>query len=124
LVLFLRLHGRAPPIAGPHYLAGQDSCLRAYDRARQHARVVAEADLAADDRVRLDDGAARNAGLRRDDDSLADLHVVADLHEVVNLRPAPDACLAQSAAVNARTRADLNVVFDNHGSDLRELVID
>src|SRR5947209_6345775 len=31
---------------------------------------------------------------------------------------------AQSAAVNARRRADLNIVFDNHGSDLRELSVD
>ena len=78
----------------------------------EHARVVAEADLPADDRVRLDDGAARDAGLRRDDDALADLDVVADLHEVVYLRTAPDARLAQRAAVDARVRADLHVVLD------------
>src|SRR5205085_2290973 len=123
-VLFERLDGRAPPDAGPNDLARQDSRLRAYDRSRHHARVVAEADLTADDRVRLDDCAARNAGLRSDDDALAYPHVVADLHEVVNLRPATDPRLAQSAAVNATARADLNVVFDNHGSDLRELVVD
>src|SRR5436190_19801823 len=87
-VLFERLNGRAHPDAGPNDLARQDSRLRAYDRARQHARVVAEADLAAYNRVRLDDGAARNARLRRYDDALADPHVVADLHEVVKLRPA------------------------------------
>ena len=86
--------------------------------------MVAEADLAAYDRVRLDDCAARNARLRRDDDALADPHVVADLHEVVKLRPAPDSRLAQSAAVNTRVRADLNVVFDDDRSDLRELVVD
>src|SRR5256885_13091594 len=66
------------------------SGLRADDRPRQHARVIAETYLAADDRVRLDDGAPRYAGLRRDDHALADLHVVPDLDEVIYLRPAPD----------------------------------
>src|SRR5215212_1045364 len=48
LLLFERLDGRAPPDAGADDLARQHAGLRADDRARLHARVVAEADLPAD----------------------------------------------------------------------------
>jgi hypothetical protein len=48
---------------------------------------------------------------------------VPDVYEVVEFRPAPDARLPERAAIHARVRADLHVVFDDHRTHLRELMI-
>ena len=51
---------------------------------------------------------------------LADAAVVPDLHEIVDLRAGADARAARLRAVDARVRADLDVVFEHHVSDLRD----
>jgi len=46
---------------------------------------------------------------------------VRDVHEVVELRPAADARRAESPAIDGAVRADLDVVLDDDGADLRDL---
>ena len=67
--------------------------------------------------------AAGEAGLRGDDDVLADLHVVADVDEVIDFCAAADAGFVERAAVDGRVGSDLDVVFDDEASDLRELLV-
>jgi len=85
--------------------------------------VIAESYLTSDNAIIFDNGAAGDPGLGSDDASLADLHVVSYLHEVVDLRSFTDPGLAESSAIDACVRSDLNVVFNNDRSDLRELVV-
>src|SRR5947208_2024883 len=82
--------------------------------------MVAHSYLSADNAVIFDNGAARDACLRGDDHTFADLNVVCDLHEVVDLSAFADARLAECSAVNAGICADLNIVLDNNGADLRK----
>ena len=51
------------------------------------------------------------------------VHVVADLHEVVDLRAAADPRRAGGGAVDGRAGADLDVVADLDGADLRDLAV-
>ena len=111
-----------PPDAGADDLAGENSGLRADDRTRLDAGVVAHSDLAADDAVVLDDRAAGDSGLCGDDDAFADVDVVSDLDEVVDLCAFADVRFAQGSAVDAGVRTDLDVVFDDDGADLREIL--
>src|SRR5207253_1870602 len=53
----------------------------------------------------------------------ADADVVSDLHEVVDLRSLADHRLAERGAVDGRAGADLDVVFNAHDSDLRDLLV-
>jgi len=72
-------------------------------------------------RDRLYDGTARNTGLRGDHAMFANGHVVCDLDEIVDLGAFADAGFAKSTAIYARIGADLHIVFDHDGSDLRKL---
>src|SRR5713226_466964 len=46
-----------------------------------------------------------------------------DVHQVVELRTATDARTAQRASIHAGVRTQFDVVFNDHGSDLRKLVV-
>ena len=48
---------------------------------------------------------------------------VRNLHEVVDLRPALDPGLANRRPIDRRVGANLDVVFDDHGGDLRDLLV-
>src|SRR5206468_1076603 len=73
---------------------------------------------------------SRLAGLRsgepdlsHDDRVLADLDVVTDLDEVVDLGPAADDRPAEHGAIDRRVGADVHVVLDHDGTDLRDLAM-
>src|SRR5678815_3212307 len=85
--------------------------------------MVSKADLTAHHRVILDHHAATAPRLRREHDALANVAVVTHVNHIVELRTTPDARATQRSAVNARVRADLDVVFDHNRADLRKLLI-
>src|SRR5581483_12332699 len=82
-----------------------------------------EPGLSRGDDVIAELGRSRDADLRNDDAVLSDAHVVSDLHEVIDLRSLSDHRFAERSAIDARVRADLDVVFDAHDADLRNLAM-
>src|SRR5258708_7087491 len=76
---------------------------------------------AADLAVPPDVGAAGDAGARGDRGMRADAYVVADLDLVVELHSLLDHRVVERAAVDGGVRADLDVVADAYGADLRDL---
>src|SRR6188474_1754204 len=85
--------------------------------------MVSKPDLTANHRVILDHHAATDPRLRRDHDALANVAVVTHVNHVVELRATTDARATQRSAVNARVRADLDVIFNHYGTNLRKLLI-
>ena len=85
--------------------------------------VVDEADLSGEDAVLADRGAAGDADLGAEDRVGADFDRVADLHEVVDFRSAANARFTDGGAVDASARLNLDVVFDDRGARLRNLVV-
>src|SRR5882724_9396827 len=77
-------------------------------------------DLATELRTCPDLGAAGEADLGGEQRALADVAAVADLNEVVDLRALSDAGRADGRAVDRRVRADLDLVFENDRSGLRD----
>ena len=86
-------------------------------------QMAADADLPAEHHVVFDVRAAGDAHLRRHQHVAADGHAVRDLHQVVDLRARFDARLADRRAIDRGVRAELHVVFDDHGGDLRDLLV-
>src|SRR5262245_59012072 len=83
--------------------------------------MLAYADLASDQAIRPDRGAAGNSGLSRDHCIFADLDVVGDLDEIIELHAPADDCRLEGSPIDAGICPDLNIVFDDHLADLREL---
>ena len=87
---------------------------------------VADADVVADGRLAAQHDPAPSFTMPArptwpvDNAVRADLHVVADLNEIVDLCPAANARGAELRAIDARTGADLDIVFDDDVADLRE----
>src|SRR6202022_3165819 len=69
----------------------------------------------------LERHAAAQPRLRHHDAVAADHDIVADLHQVVDLGAFADHGVADAAAIDHRSRADLDVVLNDHPSDLRDL---
>ena len=90
-------------------------------RAVTDVKVVVDPDLGAQRHVVADRQAARQADLRRQQTTPADRHVVPDLNLIVDFCPFSDNGVTQAAAVDGRTRADFDVVLDQHTSGLRDL---
>jgi UDP-N-acetylglucosamine acyltransferase len=123
-VLLERPRGRAPHhLSCADHLRRQHTAARAQHRALFNARLVADAYLPADDRVVLDNYSSREARLRGDDDVPADAAVVRDVNHVVELDAVSDLCNSQRRAVDARVRADLDIIADSDAPDLRELLV-
>ena len=53
----------------------------------------------------------------------ADLAVVSDHHQVIELRPLADHRFVDHRAVDRRAGADLDVVFDPHGAEVRDPLV-
>src|ERR1700747_1142708 len=85
--------------------------------------MFADADLSSEHGTLFDDAAAGEAGLCCDDHIFADITVMAYMHQVVDLRSAADSRFVQRATINRSIGADLDVIFDNQTSNLRELFI-
>src|SRR5262249_18763820 len=77
--------------------------------------------LARDDAIAAYRGSAGKPGEGGHDGVFADLDIVADLDQVVEFCPATNSRAAESRAVNAAVRADLDIVFDHHAAHLQEL---
>src|SRR5881628_1917671 len=110
-----------PPLAGGHVLV--DAGLGAEDRSVADRQVVREPDLARRDDAAAEVARARDPDLSHDDRVLADLDVVTDLDEVVDLGPAADDRPAEHGAIDRRVGADVHVVLDHDGTDLRDLAM-
>ena len=85
--------------------------------------MAADADLAAEHHVVADLGAAGDADLRRHQHVAPDAHAVRDLHQVVDLGAGLDARLADRRTIDGGVRAELDVVLDDDGGDLRNLLV-
>jgi len=90
-----------------------DAGLAADECAVADAFVVLDADLAAEHGTVADDGGAAEPDLAAEDCVGADLDVVPDLDEVVDLCAFADGGGGKLAPVDARARADLDVVADD-----------
>src|SRR5262249_29566490 len=92
-------------------------------RAGFDARFVADSHLAADHCVIFNDDSTGQSGLSRDYNVTADAAVVPDVDHVVELHAVRDFCHAQSYAVDAGVCADLDIVPDGDGANLRKLFV-
>ncbi len=99
----------------------KDSGLTAQNYAGTYMHMLADADLAGDDRAIADGTGAGDAGEGDENDVFSDVAVVADMNEVVDFCAAADACFGEGSTVNGGIGANLNVVFNDKGSLLREL---
>ena len=86
-------------------------------------QVPGQPGLRRDDGVAAEPGAAGYAALPDEQAVLADDDVVRDLHEVVDFRAAPDDGRAERAAINARVRANLDIVVNDDVADLKHLAM-
>src|SRR5262249_61987961 len=103
LLLAGRPAGDLRPLADPDVPGGA--------RLPAHHHVVAELARAGDAHM-ADDYAVP-----------ADHDVVPDLHEIINFCPSADDRVPERTAVDAGIGADLDVVLDDHGADLRHLEV-
>src|SRR5882724_6863881 len=110
-----------PPLARRHVF--RDAGLGPEHGPVADGQMVRETDLAGGDDAATQSARARDADLGHDDRVLADLDVVTDLDEVVDLGPAADDRPAQHGAIDRRVGADVHVVLDHHGADLRNLPV-
>src|SRR5216117_2455290 len=79
--------------------------------------------LTGDDHVVLHLAALRDAGLRHDEAARTDPHVVRDVDQVVDLCARSDHGIIHAAAVDARVRADLDVIPDEAAAHVRNLAV-
>src|SRR5438477_10724938 len=112
-VIIERLNRNSPPHAGTNNLPRQNARLRAYHRATLHTDVIAEPDLPANHAIIFNRHAAADAGLRSNHNSLAKVAVMTDVDQVVDLRAPADPRAAQSRAIDAGVRAQLNIIFND-----------
>src|SRR5690606_29602286 len=96
-------------------------------RAGRHDDVVADLEvsddtgLTADHAAGANGGAAGNADAARNGGVIADTYVVRDLDLVVELDVIADHGVFERTAIDGGVGADLDVVTDDHTSDLRDL---
>src|SRR6478735_6346569 len=98
----------------------KDSGLTAQNYAGTYMHMLADADLAGDDRAIADGTGTGDAGEGDENDVFSDVAVMADMNEVVDFCATSDACFGEGAAVDGGIGANLNVVFNDQGSLLRE----
>ena len=82
--------------------------------------VIADGDLSAENYGGAEGGAAGESGLTDDDAVRADDDVVPYLDEIVDFGAMADARHAELGAVDADAGADLHIILNNNGSDLRD----
>src|SRR2546421_10489846 len=85
--------------------------------------VTRAARLSRDDHIVLHLRATGDAGFRHDQTARADAHVVSDVNQVVDLRSRSDDSIIHAAAVDARIRADLDVIADEAAPDVWNLAV-
>ena len=53
----------------------------------------------------------------------SNLRIMGKLHKIINLRTRPDHRGPELGPVDAGTRTDLDVILDDHATDVRHLVV-
>ena len=90
-------------------------------RAVADLEMVVDTDLRAQRNIVADRQTAREPDLGRQQAVPADGHIVTDLDLIVDFGALSDHCVAKAAAVDRRSRPDLDVVLDHHAACLRHL---
>src|SRR6266568_7080247 len=122
-VFIERLNRNSPPYAGTNNLPRQNARLRADHRATLHTDVIAEPDLPANHAIIFNRHAAADAGLCCNHHPLSNVAVMTDVDHIIQFCSFANACAPQRPAIDARVRAQFDVVFDNDRADLRKFVI-
>ena len=99
-----------------------DAALRSDNDAIADDGVTDDADLARENDVAAHGARTGETDLGAEQCVFADDGAVADLDEVVDLRPGTDAGLADGGAVDAGVGLDFDVVVENGGAGLEDLV--
>src|SRR5262245_37566820 len=103
--------------------AVQYAALASDDGVIVESRVLADADLTADQAIRSDTRTTGDTGLRCNYCVFADLDVMRNLDQVVELHAVANDRSLERAAVDARIRSDFDIVFHDDSPDLRELYV-
>jgi len=74
--------------------------------------------LTAENDVVAEDNAACQATLSNDHAIAADRNVMTDLYEIIEFRSAADDRVSAAAAIDRRSSANLNIIFDYHPAEL------
>jgi hypothetical protein len=122
-VLVQWLNRYTPPNARSHDLSWQYSGFRSNDCAFLDSRVIAESDLTTDHGLIFNYYTSTDSCLCRNHNALANVAVMSYMDHVVELRTTTNSSTTKRCAIDTRMGADLHVVFNYNGSDLRELVI-
>src|SRR5881409_3170163 len=85
--------------------------------------MIRDSRLSGDDHVVLHLHAAGDSRQCHDQAARADPYVVGDVYEVVDLGARPDHGIVHTAPVDARVRADLDVIPDETAPDMRNLAV-
>src|SRR5258705_10708177 len=123
LVIGQRLHRNSPPLPRPQDLAGKDARLPTNHRSLLHPGVIAKANLSANHRVVFNNHTAADTRLGSDHHALTNVAVVTHVNHVVQFGAAADSSATESRSIHARVGSQLDVVFNDHGADLRKLVV-
>ncbi len=99
-----------------------DSRLRGGDGSVAYGAVAGDADLSGEDDAAADGGRSGEADLGTEQGVAADGGAVAYLDEIVDLGPGVDAGFADAGAVDAGVGLDFDVVFEDGGAGLLDLV--
>src|SRR5258705_11375975 len=122
LVIRQRLYRNSPPYSRPHDLAGKNACLRTNHRSLLHPGVIAKANLSTNHRVVFNNHTAADTRLGNAHHSLTNVAVVTHVNHVVQFGAGADTSATESRAIHARIGSELDIVFNDHGADLRKLV--
>src|SRR5581483_3933481 len=118
-----------PRRRSPHYLPFahdfrcEDATAGPEHRARFDPRLVADADLPADNGIVLHNNSSGETRLGRHYDVPSDAAVVGDVDHVVQFRAVADGSDAQSGAIDAGVGADFDVVADLDAADLGKFLV-
>src|SRR5258705_1394266 len=123
LVIRQRLNWNSPPYSRPHDLAEKNAGIGTTTRSILHPSVIAKANLSTNHRVVFNHHTAADARLSSDHHALTNVAVVTYVNHVVQFGAAADASATESRAIHARVGSELDVVFNDHGADLRKLVV-
>src|SRR5258705_13071759 len=123
LVIRQRLNWNSPPYSRPHDLAGKNAGLRTNNRSLLHPSVIAKANLSTNHRVVFNHHTDGDARLSSDHQALSNVAVVTYVNHVVQFGAAADASATESRAIHAGIGSELDIVFNDHGADLRKLVV-
>src|SRR5512147_1086647 len=85
--------------------------------------MIGQACLPSDHDVVADCRAAGNPDLGHDDVMFSYRHIMGDLHQVIDFGAPLDHSLTESRTVDCDIRAEFNIVFDRHSSQLGNFVV-